>query len=68
MSESIFKSSLHKLYFTSCYLQINIYSIYEHNVKMKVLLAQSCLFVTTWTVAQQAPLSIEFSRQEYWSG
>ena len=35
---------------------------------MKVLLAQSCLFVTTWTVAQQAPLSIEFSRQEYWSG
>ena len=26
------------------------------------------LFVTTWTVAQQAPLSMEFSRQEYWSG
>ena len=25
-------------------------------------------FVTTWTVAHQAPLSIEFSRQEYWSG
>ena len=22
----------------------------------------------TWTVAHQAPLSIEFSRQEYWSG
>ena len=23
--------------------------------------------VTPWTVAQQAPLSVEFSRQEYWS-
>ena len=26
------------------------------------------LFVTPWTVAQQAPPSMEFSRQEYWSG
>ena len=26
------------------------------------------LFVTPWTVARQAPLSIGFSRQEYWSG
>ena len=26
------------------------------------------LFATAWTVAHQAPLSIEFSRQEYWSG
>ena len=26
------------------------------------------LFTTSWTVAHQAPLSIEFSRQEYWSG
>ena len=25
------------------------------------------LFVTPWTVAYQAPLSMEFSRQEYWS-
>ena len=25
-------------------------------------------FVTTWAVACQAPLSMEFSRQEYWSG
>ena len=25
------------------------------------------LFVTLWTVARQAPLSMEFSRQEYWS-
>ena len=25
------------------------------------------LFATPWTVTHQAPLSIEFSRQEYWS-
>ena len=26
------------------------------------------LFATQWTVAHQAPLSMGFSRQEYWSG
>ena len=26
------------------------------------------LFATSWTLACQAPLSIEFSRQEYWNG
>ena len=26
------------------------------------------LFVTPWTIADQAPLPMEFSRQEYWSG
>ena len=25
------------------------------------------LFVTPWTVAHQAPLSVEFSKQEHWS-
>ena len=33
------------------------------------LAAQSCpTLVTPWTVALQAPLSMGFSRQEYWSG
>ena len=33
------------------------------------LVAQSCwTLATPWTVAHQAPLSIGFSRQEYWSG
>ena len=33
------------------------------------LVAKSCLtFVTPWTVACQAPLSMGFPRQEYWSG
>ena len=31
-------------------------------------LSQVQLFVTPWPVAHQAPLSMEFSRQEYWSG
>ena len=26
------------------------------------------LFVTSWTVAHQAPLSMRFSSQEYWNG
>ena len=26
------------------------------------------LFVTPWTIAYQAPLSMGFPRQEYWSG
>ena len=32
------------------------------------LVAQLSLTLTPWTVACQAPLSVEFSRQEYWSG
>ena len=32
------------------------------------LLSRVQLFAIPWTVAYQAPPSIEFSRQEYWSG
>ena len=32
------------------------------------LLSRVRLFVTQWTVAYQAPPSMEFSRQEYWKG
>ena len=32
------------------------------------LLSHVRLFATPWTVAHQAPLSMGFSRQEYWSG
>ena len=38
-------------------------------VKVKVkLLSHVQLFATPWTVAYQAPQSMEFSRQEYCSG
>ena len=36
-------------------------------VKIKSL-SRVQLFATPWTVAYQAPLSMAFSRQEYWSG
>ena len=32
------------------------------------VLSHVWLFVTPWTVTHQTPLSVEFSRQEYWSG
>ena len=32
------------------------------------VLSHIWLFATPWTVTQQTPLSMEFSRQEYWSG
>ena len=37
---------------------------------MYVVETLSCvqLFVTPWTIACQAPLSMGFSRQEYWTG
>ena len=33
-----------------------------------VLVTQSCLFVSLWTVACQSPLSMGYFRKEYWSG
>ena len=32
------------------------------------MLSRIWFFATPWTVTSQAPLSMEFSRQEYWSG
>ena len=41
----------------------------SHKVKVKVKsLSRVRLFATPWTVAYQAPPSMGFSRQEYWSG
>ena len=37
-------------------------------VKSESEVAQSCLLATPWTEANQAPPSMGFSRQEYWSG
>ena len=40
------------------------------HIRVCVLSSFSCvqLFVTLWTIAHQALLSMGFSRQEYWSG
>ena len=41
--------------------------LFEGEVKVK-LLSRFRLFTTPWAVAYQAPPSMRFSRQEYWSG
>ena len=41
--------------------------LFHLKVKVKSL-SRVQLFVTVWTVAHQAPQSMGFSRQEYWSG
>ena len=38
------------------------------NIRSALLLSHIQLFVTSWTVALQAPQSMRFPREEYWSG
>ena len=40
----------------------------ELDVYCGIVLNCILLFATPWTVAHQGPLSMEFSRQDYWSG
>ena len=49
------------------WVAISFSNAWKWKVKAKLL---SCvqLFMTPWTAAYQAPLSMGFSRQEYWSG
>ena len=46
-------------------LPVLCHSYLQPSIKC-LLVAQSC--VNPWTIALQAPLSMEFSRQEYWRG
>ena len=46
----------------------NVSILYISYIVLVKSLSRVRLFVTTWTVAHQAPPSMEFSRQEYWSG
>ena len=46
---------------------ISFSNAWKWKVKVK-LLSRIWLFVTPWTAAHQAPASMGFSRQEYWSG
>ena len=57
-------------YKIGCFLLLFLLSNFSQVLinTMCVLLVQLCLFVTPWTAAHQAPLSMEFSRQRYWSG
>ena len=40
----------------------------KKDVEKVKLLSRVRLFAIPWTVAHQAPLSMGFSRQKYWSG
>ena len=44
------------------------FSLYNPNVICVFQLSCVWLFATPWAVASQAPLSMGFSRQEYWGG
>ena len=59
-------ASLHG--FSMLSLQQNILTSYTMACMHAHLLSCIWLFVTPWTVAHQAPLSMGFSRQKYWSG
>ena len=49
------------------WVAISFSNAWKWKVKVKSL-SRVWLFVTPWTAAYQAPLSMGFSRQEYWSG
>ena len=51
-------------------LVLSFESIWVHDMRACMRSNFSCvwLFMTPWTVAHQAPRSMGFSRQEYWSG
>ena len=49
------------------WVAISFSNAWKWKVKVK-LLSRVQLLVTPWTAAYQGPLSVGFSRQEYWSG
>ena len=49
------------------WVAISFSNAWKWKVKVK-LLSRIWLFTTPWTAAYQGPLSMGFSRQEYWSG
>ena len=49
------------------WVAISFSNAWKWKVKVK-LLSRVQLFATPWTAAHQAPPSMGFSRQEYWSG
>ena len=60
-------------FYRSCfsYNTMCSFRVYTKEIKLQLKvksLSRVRLFATPWTVARQAPLSMEFSRKEYWSG
>ena len=62
-------SSISLLNYSSVYVCVCVcVHMHVHLSGHAFVLSHVRLFVTPWTVAHQAPLSMEFPRQEYWSG
>ena len=72
-SISTHSSFIFKLYFQCTLLTLEISCNSKRYIYLQVwlcssLVTKSCpTLVNTWTAAHQAPLSMGFSRQEYWS-
>ena len=70
----IFRSVLHNCsHFIAVYIYFQFFRLIHETtiniLKVKVKsLNRVRLFATPWTAAHQAPPSMGFSRQEYWSG
>ena len=66
------RQRLHNLGLCSFRLRSRMLELAENTAVMACVCAQSLsrvrLYSTPWTIARQAPLSMGFSRQEYWSG
>ena len=73
---SMFLCFLSKMFFSNSFSTFDIYSslfpfLLLRNAFVCCVLSHFShvwLFATLWTVAHQTPLSMGFSRQEYWSG
>ena len=61
MNVPLVKAGAFSRVWSSSEATLHIYCVLRH-------FSRVWLFVTLWTVACQAPLSMGFSRQEYWSG
>ena len=81
--EKLWLKCTFKIFFTTktfihCHWRVNWCNYYGSTLSNKLnmlisvcmlsLFSRVLLFATPWTVARQDPLSMGFSRQEYWSG
>ena len=55
-------------FFTSPILKTHLFSLSPMCCPVLSTFSRIWLFATPWTIAHQYPLSMGFSRQEYWSG
>ena len=61
-------SKVSQFYICALFFLSNYFSIIVLLLLLSSCWVESNSFVTPWTVAYQAPLSMRFPRQEYWSG